>query len=69
MLLLWELFADKIEPLLNMDAALPNGGTQSEQSGAELSDCREQGAASRCWVLNNSGVCGIIIEYLFEKDD
>ena len=39
------------------------------QSEAELSDCREQGAASRCWVLNNSGVCGIIIEYLFEKDD
>ncbi len=35
MLLLWALFADKIEPLLNMDAALPNGGTQSERSGAE----------------------------------
>ncbi len=35
MLLLWELFADKIEPLLNMDAALPNGGTQSERSAGE----------------------------------
>ena len=60
----WKLFFEITEPLLNVDAALPNSGTQSERSGAErlsrigcsvtlqseaeLSDCRESGAASRC---------------------